>query len=135
VSSPKIVAQISREFAAKPEHIHAALEMLDAGMLPPFIARVRRIEPAQLADDEPGDAVLGVQQHGGLGQRGERGLDVAASGGIILEFFELAAGHRGRQQRSADPCLRVVTGHGRGPSSWTVPSPVRAWCPTDFAAL
>ncbi len=42
MTSPKIVAQISREFAARPEHIHAALEMLDVGMLAPFIGRVRR---------------------------------------------------------------------------------------------
>jgi len=42
VTSPKIVAQVSREFAAAPEHVHAALEMLDAGMLAPFIGRVRR---------------------------------------------------------------------------------------------
>ena len=42
MTSPKIVAQVSREFAAAPEHIHAALEMLDAGMLAPFIGRVRR---------------------------------------------------------------------------------------------
>ncbi len=42
MTSPKIVAHIAREFAARPEHIHAALEMLDAGMLAPFIGRVRR---------------------------------------------------------------------------------------------
>ncbi|HUR28408.1 MAG TPA: Tex-like N-terminal domain-containing protein [Planctomycetota bacterium] len=42
MTSPKIVAQVAREFQARPEHIHAALEMLDFGMLAPFIARVRR---------------------------------------------------------------------------------------------
>ncbi len=42
MTSPKIVAQISREFSARPEHIHAALEMLDIGMLAPFISHVRR---------------------------------------------------------------------------------------------
>ncbi|HTF90699.1 MAG TPA: Tex-like N-terminal domain-containing protein [Planctomycetota bacterium] len=42
MTSPKIVAHVAREFAARPEHIHAALEMLDFGMLAPFIARVRR---------------------------------------------------------------------------------------------
>ena len=42
MTSPKIVAQVAREFQARPEHIHAALEMQDFGMLAPFIARVRR---------------------------------------------------------------------------------------------
>ncbi|MBK8179835.1 MAG: S1 RNA-binding domain-containing protein [Planctomycetes bacterium] len=42
MTSPKILAAISREFSARPEHVHAALEMLDVGMLSPFIARVRR---------------------------------------------------------------------------------------------
>jgi uncharacterized protein len=50
VTSPKIVAQISREFAARPEHIHAALEMQDFGMLAPFIARVRR-EPCGIMSE------------------------------------------------------------------------------------
>lgn len=42
MTSPKIVAQLAREFSAQEGHVHAVLEMLDAGMLAPFIARVRR---------------------------------------------------------------------------------------------
>ena len=49
---------LAEEFSAKPEHIQNVLNMLDAGLTPPFIGRFRRAE----IDGLPESAIRRIQR-------------------------------------------------------------------------
>jgi uncharacterized protein len=52
VTSIRIVEHLAREFSVEAQHVHALLEMVDAGLRAPFIGRVRRAATGELSEGQ-----------------------------------------------------------------------------------
>jgi uncharacterized protein len=50
VTATHILEALAREYSSSPDHVHAVLEMLDAGLVPPLIGRFRRDRTGELPE-------------------------------------------------------------------------------------
>ena len=50
MTATHILEALAREYSSSPDHVHAVLEMLDAGLVPPLIGRFRRDRTGELPE-------------------------------------------------------------------------------------